>query len=172
MASSPSRDGGPQEAPPGQPLQGNQTSMLRGWASSSRGISAASFSQQCPVGITKGRMQGGWAQANITTSALPCHFCVLSEFSLMQTYMDTIFNFISWGVSWPAGSFVPQGVTSRCEEYKVLVRGPFIHLCPWAGVFLRSLKLELSGTQVSSRARSTLPIHFKARSSSALAEPP
>lgn len=44
--------------------------MLRGWASSSRGISAASFSQQCPVGITKGRMQGGWAQANITTRAI------------------------------------------------------------------------------------------------------
>lgn len=44
--------------------------MLRGWASSSRGISAASFSQQCPVGITKGRMQGVWAQANITTRAI------------------------------------------------------------------------------------------------------
>lgn len=42
--------------------------------------------------------------------------------------------------SWPAGSFVQQGVTSRCEEYKVLVTEPFIHLCPWAGVFLLSLK--------------------------------
>lgn len=44
-------------------------SMLRGRTSSSRGISAVSFSQRCPVGITKGRMQGGWAQANITTRA-------------------------------------------------------------------------------------------------------
>lgn len=44
-------------------------SMLRGQTSSSRGVSAASFSQRCSVGITKGRMQWGWAQANITTRA-------------------------------------------------------------------------------------------------------
>lgn len=56
------------------------------------------------------------------------------------------------------GSLVPQGVTSRCKEYKVLVTGPFIHLCPWAGVSLLSLKLEMSGPWVSSRPRSTLPI--------------
>lgn len=69
VASDPGRDGGPQEAPLGQPLQGNQAGVPRGRASSSGGILVASFSQQCPVGNAKGRMQGGWAQANITTRA-------------------------------------------------------------------------------------------------------
>lgn len=69
VASGPGRDGGPQEAPLGQPPQGNQAGVPWGWASSSRGISVASFSQRSPVGNAKGRMQGGWAQANITTRA-------------------------------------------------------------------------------------------------------
>lgn len=59
--------------------------------------------------------------------------------------------------SWPAGSFVPQGVTSRCEEYKVLVRGPFIHLCPWAGVFLLSWSWSCQGPKSEQQTQEHTP---------------